>query len=127
MEYQTTKDNNDAILLKADRTGLTQVLSNLLSNAAKFTTQGKIIVTAERKRSQAFVRIKDTGVRILPEIMPKLFSKFATNSPSGTGLGLYISKGIIEAHRRHISAENNIDDKGATFTFSLPIYQEVDK
>ena len=127
MEYQTTKDNNDAILLKADRTGLTQVLSNLLSNAAKFTTQGKIIVTAERKRSQAFVRIKDTGVGILPEIMPKLFSKFATNSPSRTGLGLYISKGIIEAHRGHISAENNIDDKGATFTFSLPIYQEVDK
>jgi signal transduction histidine kinase len=119
LEYQTTKDNNDAILLKADRTGLTQVLSNLLSNAAKFTTQGKIMVTAEKKRSQAFVRIKDTGVGILPEIMPKLFSKFATNSPSGTG--------IIEAHRGHISAENNIDGKGATFTFSLPIYQGVDK
>ena len=65
--------------------------------------------------------IKDTGSGIQPEIMPKLFSKFVTNSPRGTGIGLFISKSIVEAHGGKIWAENNADGKGATFTFRLPL------
>jgi signal transduction histidine kinase len=67
------------------------------------------------------VSIKDTGIGIAPEIMPRLFTKFATKSERGTGLGLFISKSIIEAHGGRIWAENNKDGKGATFSFSLPI------
>jgi signal transduction histidine kinase len=68
----------------------------------------------------AIISIKDTGID--PEILPKLFSKFATKSYQGTGLGLFISKSIIEAHNGRIWAENNPDGKGATFTFTLPLY-----
>ncbi len=67
------------------------------------------------------VRVKDTGTGITADILPKLFSKFVTNSRKGTGLGLYICKGIIEAHGGKMWAENNSDGKGATFSFSLPI------
>ena len=65
--------------------------------------------------------IKDTGSGIQPELMSKLFSKYVTNSPLGTGVGLFISKGIIEAHGGKIWAENNANAKGATFTFRLPL------
>jgi signal transduction histidine kinase len=67
------------------------------------------------------VSIKDTGSGIGPEIMPKLFSKFVTNSSGGTGIGLFISKSIIESHGGRIWAENNANGKGATFAFSLPL------
>jgi two-component system sensor histidine kinase VicK len=67
------------------------------------------------------VSIKDTGLGIAPEIKPKLFSKFVTNSPGGTGIGLFISKSIVEAHGGRIWAEDNADGKGATFTFNLPL------
>jgi len=67
------------------------------------------------------VSIKDTGSGIQPELMSKLFSKYVTNSPLGTGVGLFISKGIIEAHGGKIWAENNANAKGATFTFRLPL------
>jgi signal transduction histidine kinase len=73
-------------------------------------------------REQAvLVSVKDTGLGIDPEIMPKLFTKFSTKSLTGTGLGLYISKNIIEAHGGKMLAQNNPDGKGATFTFTLPI------
>ena len=67
------------------------------------------------------VSVKDSGAGIDPEILPRLFSKFVTKSDKGTGLGLFISKSIIESHRGKIWAENNSDGKGAMFTFSLPI------
>ena len=69
------------------------------------------------------IKVKDTGIGISPEIYPKLFTKFATKSDKGTGLGLYISKSIVEAHGGKIWAENNSDGRGATFTFTLPIQQ----
>ena len=100
---------------------------NLLDNAIKFSEEGIISVRIERKRNNEdakdviVIGIKDTGSGIHPEIMPKLFSKFASKSFSGTGLGLYISKGIVEAHGGKIWAENNPDGKGATFTFTLPL------
>jgi signal transduction histidine kinase len=65
--------------------------------------------------------VKDTGEGIAEEILPNLFSKFITYSNTGTGLGLYICKNIIESHGGKIWAENNYDGKGATFRFTLPI------
>jgi two-component system, OmpR family, sensor histidine kinase VicK len=124
--------HDDPISVEADRERITQVLYNLLDNATKFSQEGIILVAVERKRNNdnnddakevIVISVKDTGSGIHPEIMPKLFSKFASKSFQGTGLGLYISKGIIEAHGGKIWAENNSDGKGATFSFSLPIIQ----
>jgi signal transduction histidine kinase len=114
-----------SITLNSDKERVSQVISNLLSNAIKFTTKekGTIYVTAERKSFETIVRVKDTGQGIDPEILPKLFTKFTTKSSSGTGLGLFISKSIIEAHGGRIWAENNSDGIGATFSFTLPISQ----
>ena len=111
------------ISIEADKGRITQVISNLLSNAPKFTTEGSITIATERKSSQIVISVKDTGTGIDSEILPKLFTKFATKSETGgTGLGLFISKSIIEAHGGRIWAENNIDgEKGATFSFSLPL------
>ena len=105
---------------------------NLLNNAVKFTKdeEGAITVMVEKKdhkkeeqhnNQEILVSIQDTGIGIAPEIMSRLFTKFATKSEKGTGLGLFISKSIIEAHGGKIWAENNSDGKGATFSFSLPI------
>lgn len=122
IRYEPTKDN---ISVEADRNRLTQVISNLLSNAVKFTNEGIIDIKTEKKDGRVFVHITDTGTGIDPEIMPRLFSKFVTRSYSGTGLGLFISKSIIEAHGGVLYAVNNKDGKrGATFTFSLPLSKQ---
>jgi signal transduction histidine kinase len=63
--------------------------------------------------------VRDTGTGIHPEILPNLFSKFGSRSEMGTGLGLFISKNIVEAYRGKISGENNTDGKRATFVFTL--------
>jgi signal transduction histidine kinase len=112
---------DDTIFVHADMERITQVISNLINNSLKFTKSGKISVTSEKKDGHAIVSVKDTGTGIEPEIMPKLFSKFASKSYQGTGLGLFICKSIIEAHGGKIWAENNSDGKGARFAFSLPI------
>jgi signal transduction histidine kinase len=116
-----TPSQKEPIFVNADKVRIFEVISNLLSNAVKFTKEGKITINAEKKDTQVLVSIKDTGSGIQPEIMPKLFSKYVTNSPLGTGVGLFISKSIIEAHGGKIWAENNPDGKGATFTFRLPL------
>jgi signal transduction histidine kinase len=116
---------NGPYLIEADRSRLCQVVNNLISNALKFTNEGSITVTVERNGNgdNIIVKIIDTGTGIHPDILPKLFTKFATKSQTGgTGLGLFISKGIIERHGGRIWAENNkLGDSGATFSFSLPI------
>ena len=116
---------NDSITIEADKSRLCQVVYNLLSNAIKFTTDGSITVIAEKKdKDDNFIllSIRDTGTGIDSEMLPKLFTKFATKSQiGGTGLGLFISKSIIERHGGKMWAENNSDVKGATFAFSLPI------
>jgi signal transduction histidine kinase len=118
-------ENNNLVVVEADKSRLTQVISNLLSNSIKFTnSEGSISVRSEKKDSLVIVSVKDTGIGIDPEIMPKLFTKFATKSQtSGTGLGLFISKSIIEAHGGKIWGENYIHDtkKGSVFAFSLPL------
>ena len=109
------------IVVKADRMRISQVVSNLLTNAVKFTKHGTVYVSADNKDGQVVVSVKDTGPGIDPEIMPRLFTKFTTKSQTGTGLGLFISKSIIEAHDGRIWAENNKDKKGATVAFRLPL------
>jgi len=120
----TQPSQKEPIFINADKVRISEVISNLLGNAIKFTRKeaGKnITINAEMKNSEANVSIKDTGSGISSEIKPKLFSKFVTDSPGGTGIGLFISKSIIEAHGGRIWAENNANGKGATFTFSLPL------
>jgi signal transduction histidine kinase len=109
------------ITVEADRERITQVMWNLLSNAIKFTENGTITISTSVKDSEAIVSVVDTGEGINPAIRPKLFSKFVTNSFQGTGLGLYISKNIIEAHGGKMWADDSEDRKGAAFFFSLPI------
>jgi nitrogen-specific signal transduction histidine kinase len=119
----TSRAPQEPILIDADKGRINQVLSNLLSNAIKFTNKGSIYVAVHKSRieEEVLVSIKDTGSGIDPEIMPRLFTKFATNSIGGTGLGLFISKNIIESHDGRIWAENNTNGKGTTFSFSLPV------
>jgi signal transduction histidine kinase len=112
------------IFVEADRGRINQVVSNLLDNAIKFTKEGTIITTAEQKDIHVVISVKDTGTGIDPEILPRLFTRFATKSGTGTGLGLFISKSIVEAHGGRMWAENNSHEKGATFTFSLPLSKE---
>ena len=100
---------------------LSRVMLNLLDNAGKFTKRGLITITTEIKSDRVQVTVKDTGTGIHPEIYPKLFSKFATKSDRGTGLGLFISKSIVEAHGGNIWAESGSQQKGATFIFTLPL------
>lgn len=109
------------IMVKADKDRLSQVVSNLLNNAIKFTDEGEISIFTKITNDGILVGVKDQGSGIDPQMIPILFSKFATKSDRGTGLGLYICKGIIEAHGGTIEAENNPEkEKGATFSFVLP-------
>ena len=110
-----------ALLLNGDKTRMFDVLSNLLRNALKFTRKGVIEIRLRERERDVLVQIKDSGKGIDPEIFPRLFSKFATKSESGTGLGLYLSKNIIEAHGGRIWAENNQGEPGASFYFTLPL------
>ena len=107
----------------ADRHRINQVISNLLNNAIKFTQQGHITISTEKEKfgKEVIVKVKDSGSGIDPGIMSRLFTKFATKSHVGTGLGLFISKSIVEAHGGRMWAENNLVGKGATFCFSVPI------
>jgi len=115
------------IEVEADKNRLTQIISNLLNNAIKFTKEGTVRIKEEVKDGKALISVKDTGQGIDPEIFPRLFLKFAAKSETGTGLGLFISKSIVEAHGGKIWAENNTDydgKKGAVFTFSIPLSKQ---
>ena len=138
--YSSDKQNGLKILyephdifIEVDKDRVTQVVSNLLNNAVK-SFEGEIqeseriisIIIHRRKGEQndskeVLISISDNGKGIDPEVMPRLFTRFATKSFDGTGLGLYISKNIVEAHGGRIWAENNSDGKGAIFSFSLPL------
>ncbi|MEJ7642151.1 MAG: HAMP domain-containing sensor histidine kinase [Candidatus Nitrosocosmicus sp.] len=129
--------DNDNMAIHVDRNGLSRVISNLISNSIKFTHKdgGIISVFVESKEIKednkedkeeaavvvVVVSVKDIGTGIDKEILPKLFGKFNTKSFHGMGLGLFISKNIINAHGGKIGAENNLDNTGATFSFRLPL------
>ena len=120
-------DSKDEINMVGDKSRISQTISNLLDNAIKFTEEkGDILISIERNREAdkniVIVSVNDTGTGVDPEMVPRLFTKFASKTEmGGTGLGLYISKNIIDAHSGRIWCENNSDGKGATFSFSLPL------
>jgi two-component system, OmpR family, sensor histidine kinase VicK len=126
----------EPLFVYADKNRIQQVLSNLLSNALKFTEDGVITINTEKfldkinnnanneENEFVSIKIKDTGKGIDPEVLPRLFEKFATKSEKGTGLGLYISKNIIDAHGGKIWGHDNnkYGKNGAEFGFTLPLY-----
>jgi signal transduction histidine kinase len=114
------------IYIIADKEKIFQVFANLLNNAIKFTIEGSISISVKKKEktNEAIVTITDSGPGIDAEILPHLFSKFKTKSEKGLGLGLYISKNIVEAHHGKIEAYNNPDSKGATFVVTLPLKRQ---
>jgi len=119
---------NENIVVEADKERISQVVRNMIGNALEFTNEGKILVTLRKERPQeneerqiAVVKITDTGCGIDPAIVPRIFEKFVTRSDKGTGLGLFVSKSIIQAHGGRIWVQNNTEgEKGATFCFTLP-------
>jgi signal transduction histidine kinase len=134
LHFISAQDNVENIFICGDQGRITQVIYNLLNNAIKFTHEGSITIKMkkiekdnnitsnyDRQEQIVVVSIQDTGIGIDPTIEGKLFNKFATKSEKGIGLGLYISRRIIEAHNGKIWAENNADGRGATFHFSLPL------
>ena len=152
--FKSKLKDEEHIFIEADKERLTQVIDNILDNAFKFTdAEGSVTVTlvkqeahspprksqlgdhieqrqrdlGQQQQQYANIVIRDTGTGIDPQILPRLFSKFATKSHRGTGLGLHISKNIIEAHGGKIWAENNGNGKGATFTIALPLLSKQPK
>jgi signal transduction histidine kinase len=147
--YEHNDEKDRDIFVEADREKISRVICNLLSNAVKFTKKGTITISVAiqnkgdtmpsttdddkssissisrnadiKENGEAIVSVKDTGTGIDPHMIPRLFSKFATKSFDGTGLGLFVSKSMIDAHGGKMWAKNNQDGKGATFAFSLPI------
>ena len=132
------KENDKGITIEGDRERIAQVVSSILDNAVRFVKEGAVTVSVDANSStaasdkdddgnrlkQVTVSIRDSGKGIDPEILPRLFSKFVfKEGAGGTGLGLYICKGIVESHGGRTWAENNEDGKGATFRFSLPVRQ----
>lgn len=118
------------ILIVADKVRVGRVISNLLNNAIKFTSRGEITISViELKHNndddddgngEIQVNIKDTGTGLSPAILPKLFSKFVSTDSGGTGLGLFVSRNIVEAHGGKIQAQNNDDGIGTMFSFTIP-------
>ncbi|MGN6614365.1 MAG: sensor histidine kinase, partial [Candidatus Nitrosocosmicus sp.] len=153
--FKSKLKDEEHVFIDADKERLTQVIDNILDNAFKFTdAEGSVTVTLvkqeahspprksqledhieqrqrdlgqQKQQQYANIIIRDTGTGIDPQILPRLFSKFATKSHRGTGLGLHISKNIIEAHGGKIWAENNGNGKGATFTIALPLLSKHPK
>jgi signal transduction histidine kinase len=118
-QIQLQYDSKGPIPVFADKGRIYQVIYNLLANSVKFTQEGYICVVAEVNSKDFVVSVTDTGKGIDSDIMTRLFTKFSTKSETGTGLGLFICKSIIEAHGGEIWAKNNLDGKGSTFSFKL--------
>ena len=113
-------ESKESIIVEADKERITQVISNLLDNALKFTKNGRVVITTKKESDGVVaISVRDTGTGIESAILTQLFTKFASKSQSGTGLGLFISRSIVEAHGGKIWGQNN-EDKDATFTFTIP-------
>jgi two-component system sensor histidine kinase VicK len=113
------------ILIVADKVRVGRVISNLLNNAIKFTARGEITISVIElehydENGEIQINIKDTGTGLSPAILPKLFSKFVSTDSGGTGLGLFVSRNIVEAHGGKIQAQHNDDGIGAMFSITIP-------
>ncbi len=121
IRYEQTEPQ---IMITADNTKIHEVLSNLLNNAVRFS-EGKGTITIRAGKTsdnQVMVSVKDQGKGIDPEVLPRLFNKFVTTSPSGTGLGLFIASKLVAAHGGRMWAQNNgSNERGSTFSFTLPL------
>jgi len=140
---------HDPITVFADKIRIYEVLSNLINNALKFSENEPVVISVKygkesypakhdlndspekiadkrTKDEKVIVSVRDRGKGIDREILPRLFTKFATKSDQGTGLGLYLAKSIVDAHGGQIWAQNNADGKGATFSFTLPLKRGED-
>lgn len=125
-------DHPKNIFVEVDKIRLSQVIYNLLANSIKFTEKGIISVILEKGENEAIIKVKDSGRGIDGEIEHDLFSKFITKSHSGetgTGLGLFLCKNIVEAHGGRIWANDNRvnNENGATFTFTLPLSKQYER
>jgi two-component system sensor histidine kinase VicK len=128
-----SNEKNSILYVNADRLRLTQVMTNLIGNAVKFShDEGTVIVSVSEKtvvhaekgqnyNKEVMVQVADNGKGIDPAMMPRLFKKFASKSEKGMGLGLFISKNIIEAHGGQIWADTRKQEKGAMFSFTIPV------
>ena len=117
----------EPVLLDADLTRLAQVLSNLLTNSAKYTKSGgHIWLTAERRGDEVVASVRDTGIGIPAEALPHVFDMFSQvdrsieRSTGGLGIGLALVKGLVEMHGGTVEAESDGPGKGSTFTVRLP-------
>ncbi|MGZ5499749.1 MAG: sensor histidine kinase [Nitrososphaeraceae archaeon] len=129
INFTPSNRHQSSLFVYADKNRIQQVIINLLDNASKFTEKGEITISIKGEEKDGnnkdnnnniTIRIQDTGKGIDSEILPRLFKKFATKSERGTGLGLYISKNIIEVHGGKIWTEKSSNGKGSVFVFTLP-------
>lgn len=131
ISFRPLASSDGTIIVHADKSRINEVISNVLGNAIKFTDRGSIvIVSAISKDGNALVSIKDSGTGLSAEFLPQIFTRFGVvgdvnDERSGSGLGMFISKGIIDAHGGNIWAQNNKDGSGATFTFTIPLFKKM--
>ena len=113
--------------ITADRDKLKQVIANVIDNSMKYTPSGSVMasLSLDRAAHRFLFKVKDTGVGIAPEVLPRLFQKFsrAENGSKvnirGTGLGLFVAKQMVEAHHGTIRAESEGEGKGSMFIVEL--------
>ncbi len=115
-------------VIKGDKRRIRQVLLNLINNAVKFTTEGSISIIARRQDHQIYLAVRDTGIGIAPEDQQLVFESFRQTNQgliagSGAGLGLAISKNLVESHGGTMRLESTVG-QGSTFSFTLPVASE---
>jgi two-component system sensor histidine kinase VicK len=117
----------EPVYIFGDKSRISQVLANLITNAIKFTEAGSVKVGArlDHKQGKVVIKVTDTGIGIERSMIPHLFGRFMAKSESGTGLGLFISKNIIKEHGGRIWVDRSEPGRGSTFAFELPVSETI--